>query len=183
MATLPASLATRLAGLLAGTYTAGGRYVTGATFTAAGVWLPQENPEWPDVVEDRTWALQWSPPDAPLIFDTAPSDGYTNTYQGPHIRGIGARLLVSYQAPTPDDLAPRNTPYALDPLATVSARATADAERLMWILSHAPCWDGVAIGCQARTSTGARADRVRYVQTLTLTWIVARSAVTAPEWG
>lgn len=176
-------VSTRLLGLLAGTYTAGGRYVTGATFTNAGVWLPQQNPEWPDVVTDRTFVVQWSPPDAPLTFNDLPSDGVTNPLQGPHVRVIGARLSICYQIATPDELAPRDTPWALDPLDAVSRKATADAERLMWIFNYTPNWSGVAISCRALPSAGTRADRLRYVQPLTLRWQVSRSAVTAPDWG
>lgn len=183
MATLTDALSTRLLALMAGSYTEGGRYVTGATFTAGGIYLPKENPEWPDVIVDRTFALQWAPEGDPLTWDEAPGDGLTNHWQGPHIRGIGARLLVTYQADTPEALAPRDTPFALDPLGAASAKATADAERLMWLLGYPPNWSGVAISCRVGPSSGARADRVRYVQTIPLRWQVARSASTAPEWG
>lgn len=175
-------LLTRLQGLLAGTYTTGGRYVTGATFVQSNVYLPQENPEWPDVVVDRTWDLHWSPGDLPLRFDVATDNEQENTYQGPHVTQVGALLRVQYELTRPENAAPRDTELVMGALSTATKKATDDAAVLRWMLHHTPNWSGVAIGCSVGRVTTAKADTVRVVSQIPLTWLVSVSAVTSPGW-
>ena len=174
---------TRLQGLLAGTYTTGGRYVTGATFTASPVYLPQENPEWPDVVVDRTWDLHWSPPDLPLAFDVDTAEGQENTFQGPHITRVGALLHVQYELTRPEAVAPRETELVLGAISAATKKATDDGAALRWLLHHTPNWLNVAVACHVGRVTTAKADTVRVVSTIPLTWLVSVSAVTSPGWG
>lgn len=181
---LTTNLRTRLAALLAGTYTTGGRYVSGVTFTESPVYLPLENPEWPDVVVDRTWDLHWSPSDLPLAFDVDGDGGQENTFQGPHVTRVGALLRVQYELTRPEQLAPRITELLLGALETATRKATDDAAVLRWMLHHTPNWTGgdVAIGCMVGRITTAKADTLRVVSTIPLTWLVSVSAVTSPGW-
>ena len=174
---------TRLQSLLAGTYTTGGRYVTGATFTAGQVYLPQENPEWPDVVVDRAYDLHWSPADLPLAFDVDTPEGQENTFQGPHITRVGALLYVHYELTRPEAVAPRETELVLGALNAATRKATDDGAALRWMLHHTPNWLNVAVGCGVGRITTAKADTVRVVSTIPLTWLVSVSAVTSPGWG
>jgi len=53
------TIRTRLYALLAGTYTSGGRYVDGATFTEAKPVSSSASPEWQDVAVDRVYDVVW----------------------------------------------------------------------------------------------------------------------------
>ena len=180
---LAADLLTRLQGLLAGTYTAGGRYVSGVTFTAGQVYLPQENPEWPDVVVDRQWDLHWSPEGLPLRWDTADPQGQANPHQGPHVTQVGALLRVHYEITRPEAVAPRETELVMGALAAATRKATDDAAALRFLLIWPPNWTDIAITCMVGPITTAKADTLRVVSTIPLTWLVSTSAVTAPGWG
>lgn len=172
---------TRIAALLDGTYTTGGRYVTGATLTESPVFLPRENPEWPDVVVDRTWDLTWTPSGLPLTFDVP--GGVESAFQGPHVTTVGAALRVQYEITRPESLVPRETELSLGALEVASRKAANDAAQLRWMLHYTRSWSGVAIGCSVGPSTGAKADTLRWVQTIPLVWMVSTSATTAPGWG
>ena len=177
MATLTSALSTRLLALLDGSYTAGGRYVTGVTFTAASsaTFLPQENPEWPDVVTDRTFDVVWQA----LGFDPP---GAENTFQGPHISTVRATVRVQYQAETAEALSPRENALVLGTLQAATRKALDDAAVLRWIFQHTPVWSDVAIGCTVGEATTELADRLRVVSSIPLTWLVSTAAETAPGW-
>lgn len=167
---------TRLAALLAGTYTTGGRYVTGATFTEAKPISSAASPEWQDVVKDRMWSVAW-----PSQGDEG--DAPQNTFQGPHILEIAAPLLVQYALDRAGSFeGPPSGPQG--PLGLENAatrRAMGDAEQLRWILAHTPVWSGVAIGCTVGKHT-TQAAGLRVILTLPLLFLVSVSAVTAPGW-
>lgn len=181
MSALLDDLRTRLAGLLAGTYTAGGRYVTGATLAESPVTLPLENPEWPPSVVDRTWDLVWTPSGMPLTFETP--GGQADAYQGPHVTLVGALLRVQYQIARPDSLAPPEADLSLGAFEACSRKAVNDAAALRFIFMLPAVWNGVALDCAIGPSTGVKADALRWVQTIPLTWKLSTSAATAPGWG
>lgn len=180
---LTTNLRTRLAALLAGTYTTGGRYVTGVTFTESPVFLPQENPKWPDVVVDRTWDLHWSPPGQPLRWYTASRQ--VNVYESPHITELGAVLRVQYEIAHPEQLAQRSSELVLGEIEAASRKATDDAAALRYILHYTPNWngDGTAIDCWVGEIATQKADELRLVTTIPLTWLVSMSGVEPPGFG
>jgi hypothetical protein len=180
---LTTDLRARLVGLLAGTYTAGGRSVTGATFTESPVVLPQQNPQWPDSVVDRTWDFHWSPEAIPLTFDTADPQGQENPYQGPHTTRVGGVLRVQYELARPAPHYPRVAEVALGAIEAATRKATDDAARLRWLLTWPPNWNDIAITCMVGPVTTTQADTMRVVSVIPLTWLVSTSAVTAPGWG
>lgn len=171
-------LDTRLRALLDGSYTAGGRYVTGATFTEAKPVNAAASAEWQDVVKDRMWDIVWTS-------QGDEGDVPQSTFQGPHVVTLTATLRVQYATDRTGSMEP---PPAgpLGPLGTLAAptkRALGDAEQLRWIFSHTPVWSGVAIGCAVGRQTVADAGPLRVVLTLSLTWQVSASAATGPGWS
>ncbi len=180
---LTTALKARFTGLIAGTYTAGGRYVQGATFVTSPVYLPQENPRWPDVVVDRTYDTHWSPEELPLAFDVTTDNGQENTYQGPHVTRVGALLRVQYQLTLPEDVAPTDTELVMGALDLATEKATNDGAALRWIFMHTPNWAGVAIACHVGDITTREADGLRVVSRIPLLWLVSTSAVTSPGFG
>lgn len=167
----------RLRALLAGTYTTGGRYVTGVTFTEA-IPVSGDIGAWQDVPGDRVFDLVWRDQGDE---DDAPA----NTYQGPHALTLNGVLRVQYATDRTSALEPppEGPGGPLGMLAAPTKRALGDAEQLRWILSHTPVWSGVAIGCTVGRHTATSADALRVVLEIPLTWLVMASADTAPGWA
>ncbi len=163
----------RLRGLLSGAYTSGGRSVAGATFTEA---VPVSSPAaaaWQDVPADRTWDVEW--------LAQATEDGQpVNSFQGPHVLRATATLRVQYALDRTSAFDP--PPADLGLVAAATRKALADAEQLHWVLSHAPVWSGVAIGCTVGEAS-TRAEGLRLMMLLPLRFLFATSAATAPGWG
>lgn len=166
------AIATRLAALMAGTYTAGGRYVTGATFTVATPVSSAASPEWQDVPTDRVYEVEWS---AQGDETTPPST------QGPSPLTIRATLRVQYALDRPSAFEP--SPASLGLSQTPSQRALGDHEALRWIFRHLPVWSGVAFDCVVGDASIARTDPLRLVLSFPLTWKVSVSATAAPGWS
>lgn len=163
----------RLRGLLAGTYTSGGRHVTGATFTEAKPVSSSSSPEWQDVPADRLWDLVWG--------DAGTEDGQpVNSFQGPHVMTATATLRVQYALDRTGAFEP--PPGGLGLPSAPSKKAAADAEALHYIFSHSPAWSGVAIGCTVGRAT-TQAQGLRLVMSLPLLFRFTVSAATAPGWG
>lgn len=168
----------RLRALVAGTYTTGGRYVTGATFTEAKPVSSDLGAAWQDVVKDRMWDLVWQD-------QGDEGDEPQNTYQGPHILTLSALLRVQYATDRTSALEPPPDASggSLGNLAAPTRRALGDAEQLRYIFSHTPVWSGVAIGCVVGRQRPLQTGPLRVVLEMLLTWQVAASADTAPGWG
>ncbi len=169
---------TRLRALLDGSYTAGGRYVTGATFTEAKPVNASASVEWQDVVKDRVWDIVWSS-------QGDENDVPQNTFQGPHALAIVGTLRVQYAVDRVGGMEPPPAGGGGGPLGTAAAptlRALGDAEQLRWILSHTPVWSGVATRCTVGRHTATQAG-LRVVLEMPLEWGAMASADTAPGWG
>jgi len=172
------AIRTRLYDLLAGTYTSGGRYVTGATFTEAKPVSSSASPEWQDVAVDRVFDVAW--PDQGDEGDAA-----QNTFQGPHILTIRGVLRVQYALARPGafEPPPAGAGGSLGIVEAATKRALADAEQLRWILSHTPVWSGVAISCTVGRAQAAQGDALRVLCSIPLTWLASVSASSAPGWS
>jgi hypothetical protein len=168
-----APITERVRGLLTGTHTAGGRWVSSGDWREARP-VSAEAPvaAWQDVPADRVWDLQWESV-------STEDGGPPNSWQGPAILSARATLRVQYALPRTDLLEPPPAPD-LGVVQDATRRAIADCGGLLWVFSHPPVWAGVALFCAVGEPVIV-VSGWRVVVQIPLRWTVA-SAITDPGW-
>lgn len=174
------TIETRLLALLAGTYTAGGRYVPAGTLTQASIFYPKANPRFPSgsqsAAVSRRFDLHWRA----LAYE-GPNAHAENELQSPVILAPEVDLLVQYAIALPSALAPTDTELKLGAMALASKRALRDARLIEWAVAWTPNWSGVAIQCVRRaTATTRKRDELCLELTVPLRFLVEHDTTTTP---
>lgn len=178
------AIQTRLLAILAGTYTAGGRYCPAATFAAGEIFYPAQNPRYPSGTQsaaiNRRFDLHWKA----LAYE-GPTPDAENELQSPAIRAADLDLLVQYAVTLPPSLAPTDTELRLGAMSTASQRAIGDAALIEWALAWTANWTGVAIECVRRgPSTTQKRDELCLELTVPLRFLVSQdTSVTPGAWS
>lgn len=173
-------VSTRLLGLLAGTYTAGGRYCPTSNFVAGEIFYPKSNPRFPagsqSAAVSRRFDVHWR-----SLGYEGPNTNAENELASPVVLGVDLDLLVQYAITLPPALAPTDSALRFGAMAAASVRALNDARLIEWALAWSANWSGVAIQCTRRAiATTTKRDELCLLLTIPLRILMLNDTTTSP---